>query len=936
MKIVNCQINHLNSPLGFSLTDPVLTYHFSNNFKGKFQKEAKIIIATNSKLEKPVFDSGWQRDIQPTGYLLKIKLLPYIRYYWQVWARTDNNQEIKSDINWFETAKENENWSAKWLTCDSTVDRHPIFSKDFVLNKKVKQARLYICGLGLYVSFLNKQKIGAEFLTPGCNNYGSWLQYQTYDVTKDLQGKNHLAVLLGNGWYKGRFGLNAKEPKPNKRKPWKLIAELHITFTDGSRQVINTDESWQITRSKITASGIYDGEARDDTLPDCKKEHVELSKTKHARLTARLSVPIKIFKRMPVKRIIKTPKGETVLDLGQNFAGIFKMKVNLPKSKKIKLQFSEHMQDGNFYRANLRTAKQEYDYTSNGKPAVLEPCLTYYGYRYVKVTGLNQINKEDFMGLALSSSIPPIGKISTGNKDINQLISNARWGMLSNFMDTPTDCPQRDERQGWTGDAQVFSATANYFADAYAFYNKYLYDMRTEQVKDKGMIPSVIPDFMHDNTTSSVWGDAATIIPWTLYQYYQDPTILEKSFSLMKDWVDYIKRIDGNDHAWEHHYHWGDWLALDNPSHDPNQPFGGTDPGFIADVYYYNSANIVARSARILGHNKLAKQYDDLAEQIHKHILDEFFSPNGRPCITTQTGLILALKYNLTKNRPQTIKMLRDNFADNHDLLQTGFTGTPLLGDTLTSIGLSDLVYKLLFNTKYPSWLYAVKMGATTIWERWNSVMPNGHIETSMSSLNHYSYGSIVEWIWRYAAGLNQSQNCYGFQNLTLKPHINSKLKEIKASYNSASGDWQIGWKIIDNWHLHFSIIVPFNCQAQIKLPSLYQAKIDKNNPIFANSQDGICHLAAGRYEITYLTNIPLINKLSLDSPVQKLMANDQVKNLLLKKLPVIKQIPPTMYQSSLRAILSKFGGFLRLTNKDFDQIDQEIHHVLLKNELQK
>ncbi len=928
MQIVNCQINHLSQPLGYQLPDPVLSYQFTGEPDGSFQKDARIVVADNNSLTNPLVDTGWQTDISPLGYQLKLDLTPRTRYYWQVQAHTDNDTLVQSAVNWFETGKEDEPWSGQWITCDSKTPRHPILSKQFQLKKPVASARLYICGLGLYTASLNNQRVSQEMLAPGCNNYSSWLQYQTYDVSDQLKADNQLKVTLGNGWYKGRFGLNAPEIDPSEAKPWELIAELHVDYADGTHEVINSDTSWKVERSNVIASGIYDGESIDDTLEPATVQPAELSDWDHAPLMARLSTPVIVHDELPVKKILHTPAGETVLDLGQNFAGTFRLRVDLSRGKQIKLQFGEHIQDGNFYRDNLRTAKQEFDYVSDGKPHVLEPSFTYYGYRYVKVTGLDEIKTEDFTGLAMYSTMPKAGQLKTGSQDINQLIHNTDWGMRSNFIDTPTDCPQRDERLGWTGDAQVFSPTATYLRDTAAFYMKYLTDMRSEQKLNDGAIPSVIPDVLHDGTTSSVWGDAACIIPWNMYQFYGDPMILKRCLPLMKDWVDFIERLDGDDHAWERHYHWGDWLALDNPSQEDGQVFGGTDPAFIADVYYYGSANITAKSAALLGDQKTAEHYQAVAKKVYQRLMDEFFAPNGRPCINTQTGMLLALKYNLTKNRPQVIKMLRTNFNDHDDKLQTGFTGTPILGDTLTEVGLSDLVYKLLFNTEFPSWLYAIKMGATTIWERWNSVMPNGHIETSMSSLNHYSYGSIIEWIWRYAAGLNQTKGTTGFNDLTLMPHYNKDLRSIDATYQSASGQWHIAWQIIDNWHVKVEITVPFNAKAQIKLPYLKTAAADQNNSIFKNFKDGTCFLTAGNYALTYETSAPMLDTLDANSTLGKIMANPRAKKLLLDLMPMVSQMPATLNDQPLKPFLLQYGGPVGIDEAKIDQLDQKLQQL--------
>jgi alpha-L-rhamnosidase len=530
------------------MTMPVFSYIVTDSV-GKYQTEARVCVSKNADMSDPVLDSGFSAEIDSIAFCAKINLTPRTRYYWTVTVRTDAGEEAASDINWFETGKMNEPWQAKWITCDSTNKCHPIFVKDIGRLDHIKDARLYICGLGLYEAYLNGEKISDEFLTPYCNNYNKWLQYQTYDVTKPLKKGGKLEVLLGNGWYKGRFGLDmGRSQKPYYGDTWKLIAELHITFNDDSEAIIATDESWQVCRSGITESSIYDGEKFDAALLDDQPAAVTLCTETLAPLTERLSTPVKIQEELYPVELIHTPLGEIVLDLGQNMAGIFRLHVNEPKGTVIHLQFGEILQNGNFYRDNLRSAKAEYTYISDGNARVIQPHFTFYGYRYVKVEGVTDLKKEDFTALVLYSELPKTGTLTTGHDLVNRLIQNAEWGQKGNFIDVPTDCPQRDERMGWTGDAQVFSATACFMRDSYAFFRKYLFDIAKEQEEHQGAVPDVIPSVGY-KLVSSVWGDAACIIPWNLYLFYGDKAILAEQFDSMKAWVDYIRSVDADKHG---------------------------------------------------------------------------------------------------------------------------------------------------------------------------------------------------------------------------------------------------------------------------------------------------------------------------------------------------------------------------------------------------
>jgi alpha-L-rhamnosidase len=468
-----------------------------------------------------------------------------------------------------------------------------------------------------------------------------------------------------------------------------------------------------------------------------------------------------------------------VYDLGQNISGIFRLHVHEEKGTHIRLFAGEVLQNGNFYNENLRTALAEYHYVSDGMEKDIVPSFTFYGYRYMKVEGITEPKLSDFEGLALYSDLKETGKLTTGHNKVNRLIKNVEYGQKDNFVDVPTDCPQRDERLGWTGDAQVFSATSCFLRDSYAFYRKYLYDMKTEQDENGGMVPDIIPSLDKPyRSCSSVWGDASCIIPWNVYQFYGDRSILEECFDGMKAWVDYIQNIDKDSHLWKDHFHYGDWLALDHPTHKEDVCMGGTYEGYIAEVYYYNSASIVRKAAEILGREEDAKHYRKLEEWLLSELRAEYFTEKGRCAVDTQTGILLGLQYDLIPEKSNMQTCLLQKLNQNENKLQTGFVGTPFLLGQLTETGNEHLAYDLLLNEDYPGWLYEVNLGATTIWERWNSLNPDGSVSsTGMNSLNHYAYGSVLEWICRYAAGLNQAEDGIGFQKALIRPYPDVRLE---------------------------------------------------------------------------------------------------------------------------------------------------------------
>ena len=824
MAIYDCKVNHLENPLGFDLGKPVFTWKGGNG---------RLLIARDAQLRDLVYDSG-EEILDPLCARPELDLAPRTRYFWRV---------ADGPVCFFETAKLDEPWQANWIGCDRAEARHPIFSKKIDVRGRVASARLYICGLGLYEARIDGAKVGEELLTPFCNDYHEWVQYQTYDVTDALQNGGTLAVELGNGWYSGRFGFASKPGQAGYYgDDWKLLAEVDIRYKDGTEDVIGTDESWAVTRGSVTFSNIYDGEHVDMTLRSPEPVPASPAEAPKAPLRARLSPPVKVWRKLPVKEVLHTPAGETVFDIGQNLTGIFRLKVHIPRGQTLHLQFGEHMQDGSFYRDNLRSAKAEYFWTSDGEEHVIEPKFTFYGYRYVKVEGA-EIRPEDFTALVVHSYIPQIGTLTTGHALVNRLIENVQWGQRGNYLDVPTDCPQRDERMGWTGDAQVFAPTASYFTDCAAFLHKYLTDMNLEQAKRGGAVPEVVPAFGLSKSATA-WGDAATVIPWTIYTFTGDRALLEAHFEGMAGWTDYCAR-KYDEGTWLTQFHYGDWLSMDPPLYEDDRR-GGTDAGFIASAYLIRSARLTARAARVLDRGEEAARFDALAGRVRDDLIREYFSPTGRCCVNTQTAHLLTLAFDLHPNRERAEAGLRECLRRSGGRLRTGFVGTPLLCPVLSELGMDREAYDLLLGEDLPGWLYEVKMGATTVWERWNSVMPDGHMsDTGMNSLNHYAYGSIAEWIWRYAAGIEPVEP--GFRRVKLHPAPDRRLGRLDAAYDSASGVYEVHWQCPGISHLSVSVTVPQGCEAELTLPRAPESAYTAGHT-----------LSGGTYKFTYKTTRPM------------------------------------------------------------------------------
>ena len=690
----------------------------------------------------------------------------------------------------------------------------------------VCKAELTITGLGLYRAFLNGQRVGEDYLTPGFNDYHEWVACAAYDVTELLRsGENTLEVLLGKGWYSGRLGFVGDYTGKIWGEKYYLGARLTLTLADGSCQEIETDERWQATASAILDGNIYDGESRDDTRPlgECvpcvvpeHDFHLEADQAPPVRACATFS-----------PQVITTPKGETVLDFGQNISGFVRFTNRLPKGEKLTLYHGEILQDGCFYNENLRTAAGRYDYVSDGVEKTVEPYFTFYGFQYVKVEATCPVDPADFTAVAITSRLRETLRCTTASEKVNKLIANTFWGQRDNFVSIPTDCPQRDERLGWTADTQVFCRTAMYHMDCRDFYRKYIRDMRTDQTRYlNGDVPQFSPSLRgQGGSGGAVWADAGVIIPWEVYQTYGDKERLAEAYPLMHDYAEFLIREDqrnGGTHVRFDTFTFGDWLALDGV--DTEQPFGGTNPQYIQGVYYMVAMGLAAKAAAVLGHGEDARRYTQQEEAIRRALLDEYFTPSGNLCVDTQTGYVLALYYGLGHNREKLLAGLRRRFELSAGKLQTGFTGTPLLLLVLMDNGMTEEAYRLLLNEEYPGWLYAVNMGATTIWERWNSVLPDGHMSpTGMNSLNHYANGSVCEAIYSRMAGLRCAEP--GWRKALIQPHMSLQLPGIDLSYDSPAGTYAVKWALAPDGRYTLEVSIPAGCEAQVILPDGAEAR---------------------------------------------------------------------------------------------------------------
>jgi len=945
MKINSLKTNHIINPLGFHLGKPKFSFVVTDTTAIK-QEAAQIEVAIDENFSETIFDSGKSEEIDSLGFELQIDIKPCTRYFWRVKVWADNGETAHSEVQWFETGKIDECWNGTWITPELDKDTHPVMIKEFSVEKQVKSARAYVCGLGLYEMNINNEKVGNEYLTPNCNAYDKWLQYQTYDITDIISvGSNNVEVALGNGWYKVRFGFEggAKEIYDDK---FALLCDFVINFTDGTSTTIKSDTTWKCKESQIKFSDIYDGEMQDAIYVAEKTYNTLEVDLGFDRLKERLSLPVVIKEEIKPIEIIKTPLGETVLDMGQNMVGWIKFKTNAPRGAEILLQHGELFQDGNFYRDNLRTAKAEFKYIADGKDREVRPYFTFYGFRYVKVSGwIGEIKAEDFTGCVLYSDMETTGHIETSNPLVNKLFSNALWGQKGNFLDVPTDCPQRDERMGWTGDAQVFSGTAAFNMDTYAFFSKYGFDLYAEQKSLGGMVPMVVPAINMKMGGSSAWGDAATIIPWNMYLYHGDKTILENQFDSMKAWVDYIKKADdesGAKRLWTVGFHFGDWLALDGEN--PSMPTGGTEESFISSAYYSYSSMLVAKAAKAIGREDLAKEYEALSNEVREAIRDEYFTKNGRLALKNQTAYIVALFMDLApeEHKERVAKDLCDRLSKDKGYLKTGFVGSPYICRVLSENGYNEMAYKLLLNKECPSWLYPVTMGATTIWERWNSVLPDGKISgTDMNSLNHYSYGSIAEWMYRNMCGLNPVEEKPGFRHIKLAPMPDYRFKYAKATFNSPVGLYESGWNINEDGSLEFKFVIPFNATASLILPNSNIEDVYLNGKLLketklntSNCNEDVCiELISGTYEFKYMPTESYIKYYNTGMSLNELLANDEVKKVFSEELKAVAMMPEDMVEKMGDKSIRELAHlpFFPVAGEALDELDGKLGGIKVK-----
>lgn len=692
-------------------------------------------------------------------------------------------------------------WNAKWLkTARDFGEVAPLFEKDFSLSGDLRNATLYLTALGAYEASLNGKRVSDYVLAPGWTVFEKRLQYQTYDVTDLLEKENHLNILVGKGWYHSRLGWTDRQSPSQMKlheKPIAVLAQLEITYKDGSTEQIVSDESFRVRESGVRFSEIYDGEIFDANIdvtaaqdPDAVQTHQpEIYEGPFSLLIPQQGEEIKEQERLAPAQVFTTPNGEVVIDFGQNLTGYVEIAVTASRNDLVDLSFAEVMdKEGNFYTENYRSAQAQYHYICKDGYQVYKPKLTFFGFRYIRINafpgGLDAVSPDCFTAVVVHSDMKRTGHLSCSDPLLNKLFDNIVWGQKGNFLDVPTDCPQRDERLGWTGDAQVFIRTACLNYDTEKFYTKWLADLAVSQYED-GHIGHVIPDVLDTEVTSSAWGDAATVCPWEVYLAYGNPEILERQFDSMKKWVDYITGSTKDAFLWTGGTHFGDWLGLDAPSGSYK---GSSNEDLIATAFYAYSTGLVIKAGKVL------KEDVSAYETLYENIVAAF--RRTYPEYHTQTECVLAAHFGLASDCQAAADQLAKMVTDCGVQLQTGFVGTPYLLHVLSDYGYTELAYSLLLRRQYPSWLYSVTRGATTIWEHWDGIMEDGNFwSKDMNSYNHYAYGSVADWVYGKAAGIQVLEEAPGYEKVRIAPLADGRIDWLKAEYQSRHGLISSYWK---------------------------------------------------------------------------------------------------------------------------------------------
>lgn len=838
--VTGLRCEYLVDPIGIDAVRPRLSWRTVTD-EPDWQQSAYEIEVFGEDLDQVVWSSG--RVEGPDSVLVDwggpvLEARQRSRWRVRVWGPDPAADPSPwSDVARFEVGLlAPTDWTARFVTPavddgGATGTRpSPYLRRSFTIDGDVARARLYVSALGVYEVECNGRRVGDHVLAPGWSSYDHRLRYQTYDLTDLLlQGENAIGAVLADGWARG----NLIETRARYTDRLALIAQLEVTYTDGRRLTVATDADWKTTATgPIRAADIYNGEtydARRDlegwSMPghdDSAWDGVDVMDRDLATLCAPPGPPVRRIETLPPVSVTTAPSGETIVDFGQNLVGWVRIGVRGPAGATVTIRHAEVLQDGELAVKALRDARATDTYTLRGDPdgETWEPRFTFHGFRYAGITGWpGELTADDIEAVVVHSDMTRTGWFECSDDLVNRLHENIVWGMRGNFLDVPTDCPQRSERLGWTGDIQVFGPTATLLYDVSGVLASWLTDLAAEQTAD-GVVPYVVPTVVEAMAGPTCgWGDVATILPMTLYGAYADRGLLARQLASMRAWVDCEAQRAGDDLIWSGDFQFGDWLDPAAPPDDPSK--ARTDPDLLATAFFAHSARLVGRAATAIWDTETAQQYRALADRVARVFADEFTTPNGRIIGETQTAYAIALAFDLLGDAQQQGAVARFAAAVRREgyRIGTGFLGTPWVCTTLTDHGRADVAYRVLLNRRCPSWLYAVERGATTIWERWDAIRPDGSLNPGeMLSFNHYAFGAVGAWLYHSVAGLRPDPDEPGWRRFLVEPRPGGDLTSARARVDTPHGTAETRWEITDG-RLTLHVTVPPNTRASVVLP---------------------------------------------------------------------------------------------------------------------
>ena len=746
------------------------------------------------------------------------------RWRVRVWGDDGSESGWSEDASFEIGLLSPDDWSAQmiapaWDEPDTANQPCPHLRTTFEVAAPVRRARLHVTALGVYEASLNGERVGDHALAPGWTAYASRLHVQTFDVTDLLRdGENAIEIVVGDGWYRGNLGFAGNRNIYGDRTA--ALAQLEIDHEGGTTTTVVTDDAWQAGTGPTLSSDLYDGEVVDARIERGPWTAVQTVPFDRSVLVSQPSPPVRVTEIVRPVAITTSPSGKTIVDFGQNLVGVVRIRPRGPAGTTITLRHAEVLEHGELCTRILREAKATDTYVTRGDAGEQwHPRFTFHGFQFAEVSGWpGDLTPDDIDALVWHTDMRRTGWFECSDDLVNQLHSNIVWGWRGNTVSLPTDCPQRDERLGWTGDLQAFAPTACFIYDATGFLSAWLEDLAADQLAD-GRVPAVIPNILTTmNAYAAGWGDAATVVPTVLHQWSGDVGVLERQFDSMARWVDSIAKRAGPTLLWNNEFQFGDWV---DPTVDPLTPGAArTDSGFVATAYFARSADFVARAAVALGRTDDAARYSELAAEIRDALRDEWVAPSGRVVADTQAGCALALAFDLVEEKHRGVvgDRLRQLVRLERHRISTGFLGTPVLNPALTAAGHVDTAYRLLFQTKAPSWLYPVTKGATTIWERWDALRPDGSLNpgSGMLSFNHYALGAVGAWLHETVGGLSAIEP--GFGRFRVAPEPGPTITWAETRFDSPHGRIEIRWELA-GCGLDLRVTVPPNTDADVVLP---------------------------------------------------------------------------------------------------------------------